>query len=1138
MDQREWLKTFIGKRGLTVPDRRPLYAYKCSEHEYSVAKSLTEKMLLGVLDGQDFRRFHEIFCLFAAETWRREYSGGPFAYRTILDALNVVVPEHAHVRDWITLGLNWWRREIIHGEGGSRRLLLTIACEGGIPVQLLHVADTRLSNYFRVLLTAFHEGGGIPAEILARREVMLLPLSLRQDVVFEVSARLVEAIAVLQPLIREGDEPIDALDIAEPKWRNTLPLPLNDSTVELLLGNLLRHAQKLEKKTASQVRWQRTLTRQGEAWALSAALSLPDRIPIEQLADWTGWDDSPTRLRLLITVADQTRTVAVLSLIERRVEPPFYRCESVIRQGLRLTGRAAAAPGRLTISDGVRAAMIEIAGEQGLSDLPWMFVQGHVEGEARLLAEGSARSRQTEAVLAVAAADQVTATPGEGDVLQIGGLDAFGRVIYRVRGSIKVITADGDHCGIRCAADQDTAEIYLLSGKQLPIAMGDRLPYIGVPGIYAVDRDNRSRPLPLSCLSWSPAGTASLTWTSDPAYCVGRVWIRAIAEDRGGTLLRRCIDVVPSGTTISMRVGSGSQPGTIELSGLKGASFEVARCPGLTVAQAETGVRLELEPDAPTGLTSIHLKLSWCGQKPVDVLLPAPRRGGGFVRAGRTLDEKELVALERLGGIQAVAHGPEGAGRYHVEATISSSDSIDSDLQRLLWLHLPLSEKGQGEFLAPLHLIQEPLASLLAMVPDVNARARLVLSDSVQALAHIDVARYDLELLPQRESSRVLLPPAAQARLADNWQETVTLEMLRLWDLEPLPIPLNLDPDSEAIAWRIPEGLEAGPWWVVGRDGGWARFRPLLWTVFPKDLAEQAEPEDLGDEQVEELTLAIRNPDAGERAILLDSLMHRLSDNPDSEDWERLFAYIRLTREHPANALEIIKCLVQCPQTLALTLLKAGEDDFDSVWSLAAVMPFAWFLVPRSCWAAAAKAHLGSLRKALADIEQRESILWDTFEGFRHRSSSRLRCFGILCDWLQEVLFDDRPLLDQTLRIARLHPEQIAYLLKLREPELQSRHGADEQWPQGPRVMEQVWRLPAEQRFETRYAPYRSVLCAPFVAAHSFLTDHEYSESVVFELRRLRAFDIDWFDEVLTIQMSRGLTGAEPHRGQEFTGYD
>jgi hypothetical protein len=48
--------------------------------------------------------------------------------------------------------------------------------------------------------------------------------------------------------------------------------------------------------------------------------------------------------------------------------------------------------------------------------------------------------------------------------------------------------------------------------------------------------------------------------------------------------------------------------------------------------------------------------------------------------------------------------------------------------------------------------------------------------------------------------------------------------------------------DEAASAWPIPEGLESGPWWVLGMDGDWARFRPLLWIVQgEKALAEASE---------------------------------------------------------------------------------------------------------------------------------------------------------------------------------------------------------------------------------------------------------------------------------------------------------
>ena len=68
MDQKEWIENFLAKRGRTRPDKRPIYAYHCSEKEYQTARKLVLQMLPKVLHGYDYRRFQEIFCLFAAQS--------------------------------------------------------------------------------------------------------------------------------------------------------------------------------------------------------------------------------------------------------------------------------------------------------------------------------------------------------------------------------------------------------------------------------------------------------------------------------------------------------------------------------------------------------------------------------------------------------------------------------------------------------------------------------------------------------------------------------------------------------------------------------------------------------------------------------------------------------------------------------------------------------------------------------------------------------------------------------------------------------------------------------------------------------------------------------------------------------------
>jgi hypothetical protein len=230
--------------------------------------------------------------------------------------------------------------------------------------------------------------------------------------------------------------------------------------------------------------------------------------------------------------------------------------------------------------------------------------------------------------------------------------------------------------------------------------------------------------------------------------------------------------------------------------------------------------------------------------------------------------------------------------------------------------------------------------------------------------------------------------------------------------------------------------------------------------------------------------------------------------------------------------------LVRCREALALLLFKASvvEDDFDLAWSLADEMPFAWYLLPASCWMAAATAHFGQLRKILSTINGGDAILRRSFEGFRECTAGRLSCFSILCDWLQEALFPGIPLKDQTLVQARTHPQTMAavtsHQVSILQGELQGRIDPDARWPDAPRVMEQAKQLPQPWRYE-RMGFRRSVLCAPFVAAGVFVHDWNCSEAMTLELRRLRAFDHEWFDNVFSMQISRGLATI---RAAESTG--
>lgn len=58
-------------------DGRPLYTYKMRDSEYERLKVAVREQMPGALRGSKDHRFAAMFCVYAAETFRRRHTGGP-----------------------------------------------------------------------------------------------------------------------------------------------------------------------------------------------------------------------------------------------------------------------------------------------------------------------------------------------------------------------------------------------------------------------------------------------------------------------------------------------------------------------------------------------------------------------------------------------------------------------------------------------------------------------------------------------------------------------------------------------------------------------------------------------------------------------------------------------------------------------------------------------------------------------------------------------------------------------------------------------------------------------------------------------------------------------------------------------------
>lgn len=1121
MKKMDWLIRFLFIHSRqTFPDRRPLYAYKCGDKKYAELKEQIKELMSLDLKGKLAPRVEPIFCLYAAETFCREHAEGPWAWETVFRPLGMAPPPQPTIAKWVRKGLDWWRRPLILGHHGDRRFLVTIACEGGLPLRLLQKESTKLTQFFRAILDGYHSqgcGGPLVAKAIARQREDCLPLTLRQDVVFHLGGELITQIVELQRSIGNALDPIAALDERQEGWRRQLPLRVEDKTAEALFKGLVQRSRDLAVARTARLLWRGRLRETPAGFQVEKRLELPERLTGQQIRTWLGPSAVlKPRLRLMLHTPSGSEAVAWLTLIQGTEDSAIYRHEWLRRGGLTLTGTDVLRPHGLTLHDGQIEHHLAVQDSEPWDDLPWVFITRGKSDEPEWLTEGSARTRAEQAWVLVDDA-LVPRSEDPSGFEALGKIAELGRMLYLTNGQVDFLTPELDCYRIICRAEDDSDETFTLIGETLGEALGQRSLYKGLPRIQATDSEGKRRFL-TARTQWRP-DIFGTQWRDGDANALGRIWLRLVAPDTGIEQFRRQIDVVPRSFRLERTIGSGSTSGCYRLHPLCGGSLESLPGQSLRITVAGDEALVECPPLPTKTLPHLQLNLHWPGAAAVLLVLPYPQRGAVFQLAGRPLQQNDLVPLDRLGGLQIILQDPAGGSRFWLDGELIAPAEPDGEPRPRLGFRdrLPPLEAGRLEVQA--FPWNDRIAALLASSRALEANLRLEIYTSMgECVARVQIARFDALIEPNRERQQVIVTSDTLARLGSDWEPRVRLEMIPLWDLGETPVPLSPCVDQPAF-WNVPANLEPGPWWIIGRDGDWARFRPLLWNIpAGEGTPEKCEPDSA-------LAAAIRNPLREQRERCLNTLVSGLCQDPSHPDWPRLFAYIRLAREFPPSSLDVLRRLVAHPRTLALALLKADDDSFDRVWSFSEQMPFSWSLVPVRDWRAAMATYFEHLRVALGEIDVNGEIAFGEFQRFRERTTARREYWRSLCDWLQEGLFPNRELHKSELKIARCLPACYDEQIDGAEMELQRRHDADEKWPQSDEVKGWLGLEPSQKKYRYHHLDpiYRPVRCAPFVAAQLCLKGIPPTESLIHELRLLRAFDPEWFDTVYAIALTLGL---------------
>lgn len=1113
----DWLARFLFTHTRqTIPDGRPLYAYKMSDTQYADFRGHFLQVILLDPQGKLAKRFSPLFCLYAAETFRREHAEGVWTWETVFRPLGKEAPPQVQIGEWVEKGLKWWRRPLLRSANGSREFLVTIACEGGLPLRLLQQENAHLTQFFRTVLDSYYrtgQGGIDAATHIARQQAPRLPRSLRQDTVFQLAGSLIAKISELQQLVGEAADPVAALDAKLPDWRRDLPLQLDDQVAETLLIGLVRRSGELAQETAARLRWRGRLRETVTGWHVEKRLDVPERPTGAQIGEWIGSPGTnQSRWRLLLHTPTGVETVAWLTLLEGAGPSARYGREWLRAGGVTLTGAALQQSHWLSLHDGHQDYRLAVRDEEPWGDAPWVFVERGATVERDWLTEGSARTKSAQAWV-LAKPDLIPRGNG-GACEALGTLADLNRTLYRISGEVELLTPQQDRYRITCRAEAESAETLVVVGDPAPQTLQQRPLYRGLPNIHALDAEGRRQPA-TGRLQWRFIGNAA-PWRESRQTAQGRLWLRLV-DTSGNERGRRQVDVAPPTFRIETDIGTGNQAGVIRLTGLAEVDLRSGpECPaGIAITATPDQARIVC-PLMPGVLPPpLSLLLCWPGSEPIPLTLPYPQRGAVFQLAGRPLFNDDWAPLDRLGGLQVLIQDPAGGRSFWLEGELLAQPNlVGESLRQTFRARLPPLEQGRLEL--PLLAWQNRVASLLAGSRDLEAQVRLLIKTGQgERLAHLRIARFDAVIEPDREAGVVRMSADSLTRLGAGWEARVRLEIFPLWQPGAVPVALPTHPDQPGC-WKIPADLKPGPWWIVGRDGDWMRFRPLLWVVTTGEMPVATDSA---------LAAAVCESDPVQRQQKLDALLTELRRNPDHEDWPLLFGYVRLAREFPPSALDILCRLAIRPRTLALALMKADDETFEPMWALSRQMPFWWTLLAINDWRKMAMAYFGGLQTTLAEVDASGEIVFSLFQGFRERASARRLYWGVLCDWLQERLFPNRPLpKNSELTLARRCPSFLDQRIELMEQELMGRHDAEDQWPESVEVMNRLQDITPKYRYNHLSSFYRSVRCAPFVAAYLSLKAVFPTERLISDLRLLRAFDSEWFENVYAIALALGLT--------------
>lgn len=880
-------------------------------------------------------------------------------------------------------------------------------------------------------------------------------------------------------------------------------------------------------RTARFIHFDRFLLRRGDAFVMEAQLELPPTLARQPFADLLEReiDELPSRTQLLLQQPDgRRRLVAMVSEVQTHDGLSMCLEPTVARDSLRFSGGAAAGSFFLWLGEGLDLSGPKNVCGGALPDaLPWIFAAPEDPSSDRWpwLGSGSLSTRRPQLRVALA----------EGWRVEHGSAEAIGRLGDRILYQLSAPCRLGDDRDafvvLRAGADSDRLDYRLAGQRQM---FGSRPIFLGPPRVWVCDEEERALDAVIS-VQWRPVGESGF-WrefqhhapTGAADACLGRVWLRVIED--GALRWLEQVEVLPAGFEIGLQPGPTPAEGEIVLDNIAGARVALAADqPADQVAgevRETTSDRATMVVRAPGVIPAqVELVLDWGAERRLVLPVPFPSRRALFVdRDGHSLAIDHQIASDRLSGIRAIAGTGHADEKFFINAQlVLPEEAMAQEVASAALQHLghteEIPQRGPGWFELDVGHLREVFLRLLIAADHLDASLHLRIESDRDVLppCPIHVGRFDAPLVVDADRGLVELPDAAAGSES-------RVEAYPLW--RPEDPPSVLERQSPGFGLAAVE-RQPGPWLLLGWEGDWCRFRPVVWQAGAGEAKKGAEAP--REETLSAIQRALRLESVEERRSALTEGIEALAGDLADPGWAQVMACLERQSTLPAAVFELLRVLSSSSEAAVGALLLSSETQLARTWRTLQQYPFTWRLVPLRVWRRMADRFAAAQNGQGGDAVGAGNATRELLDRLaRHRPFLRA-----VADWLRSAVLGEE--LSQELRFPLVVYEGV---LEQERQDLM-RRAAERWWPHSA-VGFGDW-LPRrdlpntlrQQLQRTRDKPgyMHAMLQAPLLTAFACVLDRGPApERFLFTIHRLREFDSRFFDNSFEFGLRLALSVA------------